>query len=452
MSSSLPGQNLKLRSEPQSDLKLRSEPQSDVKEMRTAINHYDIKEELGSGGYGKVYRAYTRTGESVAIKKIPIKEEGIPCLLEATIMASIKHPNINHASQIFTCTKCLNIVQEEALSDLAKHTRRKITPLSTVRRWAHQISSAVLVFHRLGFVHADIKASNILYFTGQSSAARQDKGDYVKLSDYTLIAKMWHPKDKFMSSAGTNTHSAPEVLLGQLWNRSIDIWSLACTFYQMAFGKYLFNLQDRGDSPNGSKRCKVSYHNAIAAFFNMRDHLSANVSFVPCDNESLLYTAEYALFHDLIFKMLRYNPDDRINIEQVINHPFFTGLVRIPPTIVHGKVGNISGKKLETVSGIILRMLRGCVEYYTVQEITYMNEIAVETYKRVQALDKSKVLREVVLAGCCLIGAKIVLGRLGAEFRLNTEVSMDRMYNMEGEICVYLSYCIPIGFNEMVLD
>lgn len=401
---------------------------------------YDIKQELGSGGYGKVYHACTRTGETVAIKKIPIKEEGIPCLMEATIMASIKHPNINHAIQIFTCPDNLNIVQEEALTDLAKHTRRKITPLQTVRRWAHQIANAVLVFHRLGFVHADIKASNILYF----------KGDYIKLSDYTLIVKMWHPKDKFLSSAGTNTHSAPEVLLGQLWNRSIDIWSLACTLYQVAFGKFLFNLQDRGDSPNGSKRCKSSYYNAIASFFNIP--LPNNIPFTPCDNESLLYTEEYTLFRDLLFKMLKYTPEHRINIEQVINHPFFTGMVRIPPSIVHGKVGNISGKKLDTISGIVLRMLRGCVDYYAVQEITYMNELAVETYKRIQALDKSKVLREVVLAGCCLIGAKIVLGRLGSEFRLNTEISMDRIYNMEVEICVHLSYCIPIGFSEMILD
>lgn len=398
---------------------------------------YDIKHEIGSGAYGKVYHAVKSDGMEVAVKKIAVGNEGIPCLLEATIMASIKHPNVNHAMHIFSCDSKLNIVQEEAISDLLKHTRNRISPLSVVRKWAHQIAGAVYVFHRLGFVHADIKASNILYF----------RGDRVKLADYTLIVKMWHPKDKFLFCAGTNTHCAPEVLLGQLWNRSIDIWSLGCTMYQMAFGKYLFNTQQKDDTKRDNK---LRYHNAIASFFGLKT--VGGISFVPPDAESLLYTSEYAVFRDLLFRMLRYRPEERLNIDAVLNHPFFTGMTRVLPIVLSGQPKTIKGRKLETITGIVLRMLRGCVKFYTEQEVSYMSEIAIETYKRVQSLDTSTVLREAILAGCCLIGAKIVLGRLGEEFNLNTELIMDRVYSMEMEICTYLSYCIPIGYKEMPLD
>lgn len=403
--------------------------------------HYRTISEIGSGTYGRVFHAEDGNGKNYAIKRIKSDAEGIPCLLEAIIMKCIKHPNLNEATDIFCTEIDLNIVQNRAVSDLSKHTRKKVIALEELRKWCYQISSAIHVLHRLGFIHADIKGSNVLLF---------EDGN-VKLTDFTLIAKMWNSNDMFSSLAGTNTHTAPEILLEKPWNRSVDIWSLGCTFYQIAFGKLLFNLQEK---EKNSRDTRLKYHNAITGYLNVPQLLVGNAKYIPPDNESLLYASEYTLFRDLLGKMLKYDPKDRINIQKVLEHPFFTGFTKISPRILTGKVNDISGKKLDTVSIRIMRMYTesrdlSCKYIFTASEVSYMSEIAIETYKRCTVLVKSKALKEIVLAGCCWISCKIVTGFAP---KLLTNISNERIVSMEKEICNYLSYCVPVGFKTLPLD
>lgn len=403
--------------------------------------HYRIISEIGFGTYGKVFHAEDENGKNYAIKRIKSDMEGIPCLLEAVIMKCIKHPNLNNAVDIFCTETDLNIVQKKGISDLSKYTKRKVTPIETLRKWCHQISLAVLVLHRLGFIHADIKGSNVIIY---------EDGN-VKLTDFTLIAKMWSKNDMFSSLAGTNTHTAPEILLGKPWSRPVDIWSLGCTFYQIAFGKLLFNLQEKLPS---SRETRLKYHNAIVGYLNSPELFVGNAKYIPSDNESLLYSTEYDLFRDLLFKMLKYEPSERLNIQEVLSHPFFKGFTKISPRIISGKIVEISGKKLDTISTRIMRLYTESCDLsgkynFTPSEITYMSEIAIETYKRCVYLVKSKVLKEIVLAGCCWIACKIVTGFVP---KLLTTASHDRILNMEKEICNYLSYCIPVGFKSLELD
>lgn len=403
--------------------------------------HYRIISEIGSGTYGKVFSVEDENGESYAIKRIKSDSEGIPCLLEAVLMKCIFHPNLNEATDIFCTESDLNIVQRRAISDLSKYTKKKITPIAELRKWCYQISSALYVLHRLGFIHADVKGSNVLLF---------ENGD-VKLTDFTLIAKMWDRYDMFSSLAGTNTHTAPEILLEKPWNRSVDIWSLGCTFYQIAFGKLLFNLQEK---EKNSRDTRIKYHNAIAGYLNLSSLSIGNPKYIPSDNESLLYTHEYDSFRDLLGKMLKYNSKDRLNIQQILEHPFLDGHIRVPPKIISGKIGDISGKKLDLISTRIMRMYTDSRDLsgkyiFTPSEVSYMSEIAIETYKRCSVLVKSKPLKEMVLAGCCWISCKIVTGFAP---KLLTNISNERITSMEKEICTYLSYCIPVGFKTLALD
>lgn len=414
----------------------------EIKSYKMRSNkHYRIISELGSGTYGKVFEVEDENSRILALKKIKSDLEGIPCLLEAVIMKCIKHPNLNEAIDIFCTESDLNIVQEKAISDLSKFTKKKVTPLKDIRNWCYQILSGVFVLHRLGFIHADIKASNILLF----------EGNRVKLSDFTLIAKMWSPGDMFTSFAGTNTHTAPEILIEKAWNRQIDIWSLGCTFYQIAFGKLLFNLQEKSQNV---KETRMKYHNAILGYLDMTESSIGNIKYIPADNESLLYTSEYRLFKDLLSKMLKYNSYDRPNIQELMNHSFFTGFSKIPPKIVCGKMNDISGKKLDKLSTKIMRMYSESRDLsgkyiFTPSEVSYMGEIAIETYKRCYVLVKSKGLKEIILAGCCWISCKIVTG---FPPKLLTSVDRERIVISEKEICNYLSYCIPIGFKTLSLD
>lgn len=394
-------------------------------------NHYHREEEIGSGAYGKVYRVRDSSGKSLAMKRIKTTNEGIPCLLEASIMASIRHPGLNNSVDIFCTSSHLNIIQELAVSDLAKHTRRKITPIVLVRKWLYMISSALYSLHRLGFVHGDIKGANILYFSE----------DDVRLTDFTLSTRLWHKDDMFAVHAGTYSHCSPELLLGKVWNRSMDIWALGCTFYEIAFGKLLFNYQERTSDP---QLMRMKYHNAIAEW-TCHDKVKGVDSFVHPDNESMLNAQVYGQFRDLLFSMLRYNPDERINIKDVINHPFFSEMEPLSVRIKETPVGNLGSSELNVVSRKVNKMLSPNLKKIGTIDIGHMSTMSINIYIRCYSIYNNKpALRDIVLASSCWIASKLVIGIAPV---LSTEIPIDRIRLMEHQICNHLSYCLPINLD-----
>ncbi len=103
-------------------------------------------------------------------------------------------------------------------------------PISPARagRAARQILIALDQLHRSGYAHTDVKPDNILYspLTGETRLA--DLGDAVeRLRRGTLY--------------GTREYTPPEVLLGAPLARSLDMWSLGCTVFEMLTARVLFN-------------------------------------------------------------------------------------------------------------------------------------------------------------------------------------------------------------------
>lgn len=394
-------------------------------------NHYHREEEIGSGAYGKVYRVRDYSGKSYAMKRIKNTNEGIPCLLEASIMASIRHPGLNNSINVFCTNSHLNIIQELAQSDIAKHTRRKIIPLVIVRKWLYIISSALYSLHRLGFVHGDIKGANVLYFND----------DDVRLTDFTLSTRLWHKDDMFSVHAGTYSHCSPELLLGKIWNRSMDIWALGCTFYEIAFGKLLFNYQERNSD---SHLMRLRYHNAIAEWLG-ESKIQGASEFIYPDNESMLNTQTYASFKDLLSSMLKYNPNERINIKQVLNHSFFDDMLPLSVKIKETQVSGLGTSELSVISRKVNKMLSPNLKKIGIIDMGHISTMTINIYIRCHGIYDDKVgLKDIILATCCWIASKLVIGISPI---LSTEIPTDRIRLMENQICNHLSYCLPINLD-----
>jgi len=92
--------------------------------VRGAAVPKDLKivSEVGSGGFGSIYQCINTEGKRFALKIIKSEKEGqgIPCLIEASIMATIRHPRVNTALSIESGKDQLAILQEIASSDLKK--------------------------------------------------------------------------------------------------------------------------------------------------------------------------------------------------------------------------------------------------------------------------------------------------------------------------------------------
>jgi serine/threonine protein kinase len=122
------------------------------------------------------------------------------------------------------CTACeLHGRSLDALVD------RGPLPLREVRIIARQILGGLVRMHENDLAHTDVKPMNILYRrTPQPRAKLADLGN----ADHIL---------RRGSNRGTREYTAPEVLLGNPLDPRMDLWSLACTVFEVATGHNLFS-------------------------------------------------------------------------------------------------------------------------------------------------------------------------------------------------------------------
>jgi serine/threonine protein kinase len=289
---------------------------------------------LGHGSYGDVFLATDENNKQLAVKCCDIDDTGIPNILEASIMGSIVHPYLNRALRIQASDTKLYIIQELAVTDLAQHTRRDKgnhkPSMDELKRWCYCLSQGVNALHNDDIIHADIKASNILLYQDGS----------IRLTDYTLATKKWSFGEKFNHNVCTCTHRPLECLMRRPWDESIDIWSLGCTFYEIAYGELLFPYQGalEDDPKIKDKDTKIRLRNrSINAIIDwssrgpnpptsfevigIQQYAIDYIPFVLCDD---FKKPEMAIFNDMLCKMLVVDPDKRLTINQVLNHPFFT--------------------------------------------------------------------------------------------------------------------------------
>lgn len=383
---------------------------------------------LGHGSYGDVYLASDENGKQVAVKCCSINETGIPNILEASIMGSTVHPYLNRALRILADENKLYIVQNLAKTDLARHTRRdkgnyKPT-ISELSKWCYCLSQAVSALHNEGIIHADIKASNVLLYDDNS----------IKLTDYTLSIKKWTPGEKFKYNVCTCTHRPLECLLGRGWDESLDIWSLGCTFYEIAYGELLFCYQGllEPDQQVKDKESKIRVRNrlinaildwSVKGPIKQSSYQSMGISPYPIDYVNFLlcddyYKPEMSLFNDLLCKMLTIDPAKRPSIKEVISHPFFNGLKAPIYLSIRRPVNKIPLPEYARVNRYIQR--------YTNNNI--VQSLACNLYSRCN--DLTHITENIRSAICTWIACKLVSVRLPA-----LSLPLNQILSIEREIC-----------------
>lgn len=214
---------------------------------------YIVKSKLGGGGFGKVYEIEDHRKNTFAVKKIDFNDEngdtydnGIPCLMEAALMATYKHPNINSAIEIVVKDDVLYIIQEKADTTLYDFIKYNEVSREEIINIFHDILCGLEFFHDQKIVHGDIKPDNILMVNGS-----------VKITDYNLS---YYEDWDVNINVGTSPYKPLEAWEND-WDKSIDIWALGCTIYYCVFGKMLFKYQGGDDYTRKEKN--RAYINAL---------------------------------------------------------------------------------------------------------------------------------------------------------------------------------------------
>ena len=103
----------------------------------------------------------------------------------------------------------------------------KITE-SRAQSIVHSLATALYYLHSYGIIHRDIKLDNVLMID------ESDDSD-VKIVDFGL-SKLVGPNELCVEPYGTYGFVAPEVLKGELYDKSVDVWGLGVVMFVMLCG------------------------------------------------------------------------------------------------------------------------------------------------------------------------------------------------------------------------
>jgi tetratricopeptide (TPR) repeat protein/predicted Ser/Thr protein kinase len=205
---------------------------------------YEILEELGAGGMGKVYRALDKKlNEEVALKLIRPEVAADKKTLERfqnelKLARKIAHRNVGKMYELMeregTHFITMEYVPGEDLRSFLKRSGR-LTVEKTVTI-AKEVCEGLAEAHRLGVVHRDLKPSNIII----------DKEGNARIMDFGIARSL---KGKGITGAGvmigTPEYMSPEQVEGKEADQRSDIYALGIILYEMVTGRVPFE----GDTP-----------------------------------------------------------------------------------------------------------------------------------------------------------------------------------------------------------
>ncbi|WVR03489.1 hypothetical protein IAU60_000480 [Kwoniella sp. DSM 27419] len=268
------------------------------------IGQWRIGRTIGKGSSGRVKIAkHSVTGKYAAIKIVPkgliltsrmsMSEAGARAdkvLLgierEIVIMKLIDHPNVLNLYDVWETSTELYLIMEyvpggELFDYLVKRGR---LPMSEALHYFQQIIHAVDYCHRFNICHRDLKPENLLL----------DKDKNIKVADFGMAA--WEAGERMLeTSCGSPHYASPEIVAGKAYHgSSSDIWSCGIILFALLTGRLPF---DDDNIRSLLQKVKIGV-------FEMPDEIKDPA-------------------RDLLSKMLEKDPERRITMPEILQHPFF---------------------------------------------------------------------------------------------------------------------------------
>ncbi len=212
-------------------------------------DRYQMLKRIGQGGMCVVYLAHdTRLGDLVAVKIL------LPALIndpismarlrrEAALGAQLAHPNVCHIIRLGETTAgfdyiVMPFVEGELLC--VRIARQGQLSLPVTAGFVRDASAGLNVAHELGILHRDLKPENIMIVT------RPDGSEHAVVIDFSLANGPQVPALTMPGKVvGTPEFMSPEQLRGAPLDARSDIYSLACTTYEMLTGQLPFEGQNQ---------------------------------------------------------------------------------------------------------------------------------------------------------------------------------------------------------------
>jgi mitogen-activated protein kinase 1/3 len=344
-----------------------------------AMNNYEVKQVIGSGSYGSVYEAWDHSkSRPVAIKKVKrMFHDLIDCkriLREISILSELRHKYVVQLYEVAIAGDVdtfdeLCMVMEICDSDLKKLCRTDVTltPLH-INTLLYNLLSGLKYIHLAGIYHRDLKPANCLV-NQDCSVKICDFGlsrvigreDVAQLDPDPLTGQRGQPSPAKRSLTGhvvTRWYRAPElILLQENYTEAIDVWSVGCIYAELLGMLEGCRVEDRkplfpGTSCFPLSPARKDAHKDRYSMDGKHDQLNmifdiigtpgqAEIKqleredarkYVECFKKrtgkgfgSLFPRAEAASL-DMLQRMLRFAPEDRVTVAGALDHSLFNSI------------------------------------------------------------------------------------------------------------------------------
>ena len=259
---------------------------------------------IGKGGFGSVWKVRHKITRQIFAIKVINKDSIVKQnMIEQTnreieIMYKLDHPHIiklySHFEDDEDFCLIMQIASKGQLYSVIKRLKR--LDQRTAAQYMREVISAIKYLHTRNppIIHRDIKPENILL----------DQDGRCKLADFG-----WSNFDDGRKNretyCGTPEYLAPEMVTKSGHNESVDIWALGVLLFEMLTGRTPFNFT--GD--------RIQLYNNIKSL-------------------RIVWTDDFPqLAKDLVGRILKLNPKDRLSLDEMINHQWFRDTPLLKPLL-----------------------------------------------------------------------------------------------------------------------
>ena len=281
---------------------------------------YEMLGQIGKGGFSQVHRCkHLITGDTYAVKVIDLKplrmqQKFNPQRLrrEVDIMRKLSHPNIIQFVEVFETEETLQIVMEYApgseLFDLILAKKRYSEDIA--RPIFAQIAEALFYLHSKQIIHRDVKPENVLILDAPDASGKV----VAKLLDFGLSKHLHGTNAGAKTFVGTPCYLAPEVEYtskgqGGTYGVSADCWSLGALLHVMMVARF----------PEW-----MVVENSPSLHFDQK-----------------LWKGVSPNAMDLIRRLMDFNPQTRMSMNDVLAHPWLEQFKRNTQTIEQMKFDSV---------------------------------------------------------------------------------------------------------------
>ncbi|KAE9361384.1 hypothetical protein PF008_g1086 [Phytophthora fragariae] len=262
-----------------------------------SLDDFEIGRELGTGKFGQVYLAREKNSRMVVALKVLVKEQlkaaGVAHQLrkEVEIHSRIRHENILPLYATFQdSTRVYLVLKYAGGGDLYKKMRSmpgRRFPERQAMLYTAQLVSALEACHNQHVIHRDIKPENLLL---------SDEGT-IQVADFGWSSANVTAATRRDTLCGTLDYLSPEMIRGEKYDESVDIWAIGIIMYELLVGKPPF------EAPGQNETIELITEGQL--------HVPPMVSLSA---------------KDLITRILQKKPEKRLSMQEIKAHRWFTPL------------------------------------------------------------------------------------------------------------------------------